>query len=73
MFVGLGGALVLGAALSAAAGSAARLGSESGGASNSAGGFEVGVGPSVVVVDEGMVKPMTTATMKDDSCSFAFS
>ena len=29
-------------------------------------GFEVGVGPSVVVVDEGMAKSVTTTTMKDD-------
>lgn len=35
-------------------------------------GFEVGVGPSVVVVDEGMAKTMTSATMKDDVYAFVF-
>jgi hypothetical protein len=29
-----------------------------------ANGFEVGVGPSVVVMDEGMAKNVTTTTMK---------
>ena len=29
-------------------------------------GFEVGVGPSVVVVDEGMAKTAITTTMQDD-------
>ncbi len=33
-------------------------------------GFEIGVGPSVVVVDEGMAKSMTTTTLKDDVYSF---
>src|SRR6187401_1936291 len=32
----------------------------------SASGFEVGVGPSVVVMDEGKAKTATTNTMKDD-------
>ena len=36
-------------------------------------GFEVGVGPSVVVVDEGKGKSMTTTTMKDDVYAFIFS
>ena len=38
----------------------------------SASGFEVGVGPSVVVMDEGMAKSTTTTTMKDDiyACIF---
>ena len=36
-------------------------------------GFEVGVGPSVVVVDEGMAKSSTTTTMKDDIYAFIFS
>ena len=36
-------------------------------------GFEVGVGPSVVVMDEGMVKTMTSTTMKDDIYAFIFS
>jgi lipid-binding SYLF domain-containing protein len=36
------------------------------------GGFEVGVGPSVVVVDEGMGKSATSITMKDDIYAFIF-
>jgi lipid-binding SYLF domain-containing protein len=39
---------------------------------NKAEGFEVGVGPSVVVVDEGMAKSTTTTTMKDDIYAFIF-
>jgi lipid-binding SYLF domain-containing protein len=35
-------------------------------------GFEVGVGPSVVVVDEGMGKSATSITMKDDVYAFVF-
>jgi lipid-binding SYLF domain-containing protein len=35
-------------------------------------GFEVGVGPSVVVMDEGMAKSTTTTTMKDDIYAFIF-
>ncbi len=35
-------------------------------------GFEVGVGPSVVVVDEGMAKTITTTTAKDDVYAFIF-
>jgi lipid-binding SYLF domain-containing protein len=35
-------------------------------------GFEVGVGPSVVLVDEGMAKTATTTTMKDDIYAFVF-
>lgn len=35
-------------------------------------GFEVGVGPSVVVVDEGMAKTATTKTMTDDVYAFVF-
>ncbi len=35
-------------------------------------GFEVGVGPSVVVVDEGKAKTMTTTTTKDDIYAFIF-
>jgi lipid-binding SYLF domain-containing protein len=35
-------------------------------------GFEVGVGPSVVVVDEGTAKTMTTTTVKDDVYAFIF-
>ena len=37
-----------------------------------AGGFEVGVGPTVVVVDEGKAKTMTTTTSKDDIYAFIF-
>ena len=36
------------------------------------GGFEVGVGPSVVVVDEGMGKSVTSITMQDDVYAFIF-
>jgi len=35
-------------------------------------GFEVGVGPSVVVVDEGMAKTTTSTTYKDDIYAFIF-
>jgi lipid-binding SYLF domain-containing protein len=35
-------------------------------------GFEVGVGPTVVVVDEGMAKTLTTTTAKDDVYAFIF-
>jgi lipid-binding SYLF domain-containing protein len=35
-------------------------------------GFEVGVGPSVVVLDEGKAKNTTTTTMKDDIYAFIF-
>ena len=38
-----------------------------------ANGFEVGVGPSVVVMDEGKAKTSTTTTMKDDIYAFIFS
>lgn len=36
-------------------------------------GFEVGVGPSIVVVDDGMAKSHTTTTMQDDIYAFIFS
>lgn len=36
-------------------------------------GFEVGVGPSVVVVDQGMGKSMTSTTITDDVYAFIFS
>jgi lipid-binding SYLF domain-containing protein len=39
---------------------------------DNANGFEVGVGPSVVVVDEGMGKSTTTKTLKDDVYAFVF-
>jgi len=35
-------------------------------------GFEVGVGPSVVVVDEGMAKQTTTTTLTNDIYAFVF-
>jgi lipid-binding SYLF domain-containing protein len=35
-------------------------------------GFEVGVGPTVVVVDEGKAKTLTTTTAKDDVYAFVF-
>jgi lipid-binding SYLF domain-containing protein len=35
-------------------------------------GFEIGVGPTVVVIDQGMAKSMTTTTMKDDIYAFIF-
>jgi len=40
---------------------------------DSAQGFEVGVGPSIVVLDEGKAKTTTTTTMKDDIYAFIFS
>jgi lipid-binding SYLF domain-containing protein len=39
---------------------------------DAANGFEVGVGPSIVMVDEGMAKTTTTNTMKDDIYAFVF-
>jgi len=35
-------------------------------------GFEIGVGPSVVLVDKGMAMSTTTTTMKDDIYAFIF-
>jgi lipid-binding SYLF domain-containing protein len=35
-------------------------------------GFEVGVGPSVVLIDEGKAKQLTTTTTKDDIYAFVF-
>ena len=40
---------------------------------NSNEGFEVGVGPSVVVVDQGMGKSLTTKTTENDIYAFIFS
>jgi len=40
---------------------------------NKAEGFEVGVGPSVVVMDDGMARSLTTTTMKHDIYAFIFS
>lgn len=36
-------------------------------------GYEVGVGPSVVLMDEGMAKNTTTTTLNDDVYAFIFS
>jgi lipid-binding SYLF domain-containing protein len=36
-------------------------------------GFELGVGPSIVIVDEGIARSLTTATAKDDIYAFIFS
>ena len=36
------------------------------------GGWEIGVGPSVVIVDEGMARSMTTTTMRNGVYAFAF-
>jgi lipid-binding SYLF domain-containing protein len=35
-------------------------------------GWEVGVGPSIVIVVEGVVKSLTTTTAKDDVYAFIF-
>lgn len=35
-------------------------------------GWEIGVGPSVVVIDEGKARTLTTTTMKDDVYAFVF-
>jgi lipid-binding SYLF domain-containing protein len=35
-------------------------------------GWEIGVGPSVVVVNEGVAKDLTTTTLKDDVYAFIF-
>jgi lipid-binding SYLF domain-containing protein len=37
------------------------------------GGWEVGVGPTIVVVDEGAAKSLTTTTAKEDVYAFIFS
>ncbi len=37
-----------------------------------AGGFKVGVGTTMVVVDEGKAETMTTTTAKDDIYAFIF-
>ena len=39
---------------------------------DNANGFEEGVGPRVVMVDEGMAKTTTTPTLKDDIYAFVF-
>lgn len=35
-------------------------------------GWEIGVGPTVVVVNEGIAKNLSTTTLKDDAYAFAF-
>ncbi|MGB6085963.1 YSC84-related protein [Parvibaculum sp.] len=35
-------------------------------------GWEIGVGPTVVVVDEGAAKNLSTSTLKDDAYAFVF-
>ena len=35
-------------------------------------GWEVGVGPTIVVVDEGMAKNLSTSTLKNDAYAFIF-
>ena len=35
-------------------------------------GWEIGVGPSIVIVDEGLAKSTTTTTAKDDIYAFIF-
>jgi lipid-binding SYLF domain-containing protein len=35
-------------------------------------GFEIGVGPTIVVVDEGLSRSLTTSTLKDDIYAFFF-
>jgi lipid-binding SYLF domain-containing protein len=39
---------------------------------NESAGFEVGVGPSLVVVDKGMAKSLTTTTVRKDVYAFIF-
>ena len=35
-------------------------------------GWEVGVGPTIVIVDEGVAKNLSTSTLKDDAYAFIF-
>lgn len=39
---------------------------------NKTDGWEIGVGPTVVVVDEGAAKNLSTSTLKDDAYAFIF-
>jgi lipid-binding SYLF domain-containing protein len=43
------------------------------GALTSTSGFEIGIGPSVVVVDQGMAKLLTTMNLDGDIYAFVFS
>ena len=36
-------------------------------------GWEIGLGPTVVVVDEGVAKNLSTTSLKDDAYAFIFS
>jgi lipid-binding SYLF domain-containing protein len=36
-------------------------------------GWKIGVGPTVVVVDEGVAKNLSTTSLKDDAYAFIFS
>ena len=36
------------------------------------GGWEIGVGPTVVVVNEGLAKNLSSSTLKDDAYAFIF-
>ena len=35
-------------------------------------GWEIGVGPTVVIVNEGVAKNLSTSTLKDDAYAFIF-
>jgi lipid-binding SYLF domain-containing protein len=35
-------------------------------------GWEIGVGPTVVVVDDGVARNLSTSTLKDDAYAFIF-
>jgi lipid-binding SYLF domain-containing protein len=35
-------------------------------------GWEIGVGPTVVLVDEGVAKNLSSSTLKDDAYAFVF-
>jgi lipid-binding SYLF domain-containing protein len=39
---------------------------------NRSAGWEIGVGPTVVVVNEGVAKNLSSSTMKDDAYAFIF-
>jgi lipid-binding SYLF domain-containing protein len=39
---------------------------------NTSGGWEVGVGPSIVVVDTGVARTLTTSTIQSDIYAFIF-
>jgi lipid-binding SYLF domain-containing protein len=39
---------------------------------NRSSGWEIGVGPTVVIVNEGIAKNLSTSTLKDDAYAFIF-